>query len=105
MVEITYNECMKKHRKTDEKDDSMIPNNNNGVTYLQNPTAAVPNLLDENKNDLLGKLFSGLLFEDRLLSFMNIRKGKVKVQRNHYFVLVKISMKVSHSFDDFSFLK
>ncbi|XP_077286737.1 protein associated with topo II related - 1 isoform X2 [Arctopsyche grandis] len=44
------------------------------------PTST-PNLLDENKPDLLGKIFSGLLFEDRLLSFMNIRKGKMLVLR------------------------
>lgn len=39
--------------------------------------SSTTNLLDESKPDLLGKIFSGLLFEDRLLSFMNIRKGKV----------------------------
>lgn len=65
--------------KSEDRVDNTIPNNNNGVNFLQNATPVVPNLLDENKNDLLGKLFSGLLFEDRLLSFMNIRKGKASV--------------------------
>lgn len=35
------------------------------------------NLLDENKDDLISKMFAGLLHADRVAQMMNVRKGRV----------------------------
>ncbi|CAB3257418.1 unnamed protein product [Arctia plantaginis] len=43
--------------------------------------APVKNLLDEDKDDLLNKMFAGLLHSDRLQQILSVRKGKALVAR------------------------
>ncbi|XP_004930764.1 putative leucine-rich repeat-containing protein DDB_G0290503 isoform X1 [Bombyx mori] len=39
------------------------------------------NLLDENKDDLISKMFAGLLHADRVAQMMNVRKGRMLISR------------------------
>ncbi|CAG4967564.1 unnamed protein product [Colias eurytheme] len=41
----------------------------------------VKNLLDEDKDDLLNKMFAGLLYGDRLQQMLSVRKGRTLVTR------------------------
>ncbi|GBP57022.1 Protein PAT1 homolog 1 [Eumeta japonica] len=51
------------------------------LNVTSNPNAVVKNLLDEDKDELINKMFAGLLFEDRLQQFMMVRKGKALIAR------------------------
>lgn len=47
------------------------------LTTNQKPQPA-KNLLDEDKEDLLNKMFSGLLHGERVPQILAVRKGKVR---------------------------